>query len=130
MNSHEALVLFSPCAHKGETRLAIDLFPAVPQSFGSAHSEMVRRFKMKPSADVPGLLTLRAQVTLKEFLGFFGEDWGKALERWPLLRDFYSDRANSGPDSYASLDAWQKFYELIELGHLPLSIEVSFKEHY
>lgn len=130
MHSHEATIEYQQPLPSGKHRLTLDLFPAIPQSHGPAHDEFVRWFMLVETHEVPGLRTLRSEVSSDCLTSFLGVAWTEALNRWATLRWMSEYRDEHGRDAYAQLDAWEVFYELLADGIVPARIVVSFIEHY
>lgn len=130
MNSHDALIDYAQPLASGKTRLCLDLFPAIPNSFGETHHAMVKHFGMVESNAVPGLMTLQARCDQAAFIEFFGRSWAEAVSRWPTLAFFHEYRQQHGQDTYTSVNDWRAFYELVSAGVEPESITVAFVEHY
>lgn len=130
MNSHDALIDYAQPLASGKTRLCLDLFPAIPSSFGETHYAMVKHFGMLESNAVPGLMTLQARCNQAAFLEFFGGSWDEAVTRWPTLSFFHEYRLQHGRDAYASVNEWETFYDLVSAGVEPEGITVAFVEHY
>lgn len=129
MNSHEALIDYARPVAGGKERLCLDLFPAVPNSFGPTHQAMVKHFNMVESNVVPGLMTLQARCDQAAFLAFFGCSWDEAVSRWPTLAFFHDYRERDDRDAYAGVSIWQAFYSLVQVGIEAEGITVAFIEH-
>jgi hypothetical protein len=129
MNSHEALIDYASPMDKDAERLRIDLFAAVPVTYGETHRAMVEHFQMVESGELHGLVTLRAKCNQAQFLAFFGQSWNEALKRWPTLAFFHEYREQHGEDNYLSVAAWKKFYQLVNDGVEATTIDVVFIEH-
>lgn len=130
MNSHDALVDYGRPVVEGSSRIQLDLFPAIPTSFGETHHAMVRHFNMAECKAVPGLMTLQAKCNQAAFLEFFGRSWDEAITRWPTLALFHEYRQHNGPEYYTSVSQWQAFYQLVSAAVEPETITVAFVEHY
>jgi hypothetical protein len=113
-----------------ESRLALDLFPALPQSYGSLSDSFKSKFRLIETHEIPGLRSLRADASLVRFLDFFGSTWEDALGRWSTLAWMCDYRRVHGNDAYAGVEPWAKFYELLNDRIVPIRIELSVLEHY
>jgi len=89
------------------------------------HDDFVSRFGLLETREVSGLVSLRAAATLADLLEFLGNSWERALARWPELAAMAAYRREHGADTYASLDQWETFYQLLDDGVLPEHIELS-----
>ena len=126
MHSHEAHLEYRTHLPGGGQRLTLDLFPAIPQSCGPGHDEFVRWFALVETREVPGLRTLRNAVLTDRLVSFLGVDWTDARSRWENLRWMSDYRGVHGRDTFAQLDAWETFYELLSDGIAPARVEVAF----
>ena len=113
-----------------ETRLALDLFPALPQSYGPLTDAFKSNFRLIETHEIPGLRSLRADASLVQFLDFFGSTWEDALGRWSTLAWMCGYRKVHGNDAYAGVEPWARFYELLNDRIVPIRIELSVLEHY
>jgi len=113
-----------------ETRLAVDLFPALPQGYGQLMDAFKANFRLIETNEIPGLSSLRADASLAQFLDFFGVTWEDALNRWPTLAWMCDYRRVHGNEAYAGVEPWVRFYELLNDRIVPFRIELSILEHY
>lgn len=130
MQTHEATIIYPRPLPDGTDRLCLDLFPAIPMSCGAAHDSFLRHFELAETHEVAGLRTLRRVATLEQFLAFFGTSWNEALGRWPELSWMVEYRREHGADTYSSVEAWQKFYMLLNDGIAPSQVALALIEHY
>ena len=114
----------------GETRLVLDLFPALSQSYGPLADAFRSNFRLIETNEIPGLRSLRADATLGQFLDFFGSTWQDARDRWPTLAWMCDYRKAHGDGAYASIEPWIRFYELLNDRIVPFRIELGILEHY
>jgi hypothetical protein len=125
VNSHEATLTYAQPLPTGRARLYLDLFPAIPSSYGAQHDAFVSRFRLLETREVSGLASLRAEARLPELLAFLGSSWEEALARWPELAAMAAYRQEHGGDAYASLDHWEQFFQLLGDGILPERVELA-----
>ena len=128
MNSHEATFVYSRPLPSGNVRLRLDLFPAIPTSYGPAHEALVSRFRLQETHEVAGLATLRAEATLRDVLSFLGSTWQEALNRWPELAAMEAYRREHGTDAYTCVEPWSEFYQLLADQVVPTRIELTAAE--
>jgi len=114
----------------GETRLALDLFPALPQGYGTSTDMFKSAFRLTETNEVPGLRSLRAETTLAPFLEFFGSTLEDACAKWPTLAWMCDYREAHDADAYAGVVQWIRFYELLTDRIVPFRIELAIVEHY
>lgn len=122
--------LFSYKMPSGETRLALDLFPALPQSYGTSTDVFKSNFRLIETNEVPGLRSLRAEATLVQFLEFFGSTWLDARAKWPTLAWMCDYRETHDAEAYAGVAQWIRFYDLLSDRIVPFRIELAIVEHY
>jgi hypothetical protein len=130
METHDATIIYEQPIPGGETRLHLDLFPALPQSHGALHDAFARHFSLGETDEIPGLVSLRREATLEKFLAFFGCTWSDAQQRWSNLAWMVEYRKQHGRDAYSCVDAWEQFYALLDDQVVPSHIEVAAVEHY
>jgi len=128
VNSHQAALNYAQPLPTGSARLCLDLFPAIPSSYGTQHDAFVSGFRLQETREVSGLVSLRAEALLPDLLAFLGGSWKEALARWPELAAMAAYRQEHGNDAYASLDQWQQFYQLLDDGIAPERIELASLE--
>jgi len=97
----------------------------MPASYGPLHDDFVSRFRLLETAEVDGLVSLRAQANLGEVLDFLGTSWESALDRWPELAAMTAYRQEHDPDAYSCVEPWVKFYQLLADHVLPERIELA-----
>jgi len=130
VESRDATLIYPrPFVH-GNARLCIDLFPAIPSAHGQEHETFCEHFSLTETGEVPGLVTLRAEATLEQFVAFFGESWHEALRRWPTLVWMAEYRDRHGPDAYAGIVGWRQFYERLNDKIVPSKIALASIEHF
>ena len=125
MNSHEATFIYTLPLPGGDVRLRLDLFPAIPASYGPPHDAFVSQFRLLETHEVGGLVSLRGEANLRDLLGFLGSSWQEALDRWPELAAMAAYRQERGTDAYACVEPWIKFYQLLADQVLPERIELA-----
>jgi hypothetical protein len=128
VNSHAATLIYAQPLPTGSARFHLDLFPAIPSSYGPQHDAFVSRFRLLETREAGGLVSLRAEASLPGLLAFLGSSWNEALARWPELAAMAAYRKEHGDDAYASLNQWQQFYQLLEDGVAPERIELATLE--
>lgn len=128
MNSHEAIFFYSRPLPSGDARLRLDLFPAIPSSYGPVHEALVSQFRLQETHEVTALVTLRAEATLHDVLNFLGCTWQEALNRWPELSAMEAYRREHGTDAYKCVEPWIEFYQLLADQVLPTRIELTATE--
>jgi hypothetical protein len=125
VNSHEATFVYTRPLPSGDVRLRLDLFPAIPSSYGPPHDAFVSKFRLLETDEVSGLVSMRAEATLRDVLGFLGGSWQEALERWPELAAMTAYRQEHGADAYTCVEPWIEFYQLLADQVLPERIELA-----
>lgn len=130
MQSLDLKLTYAQALPNGGHRLFLDVFPAIPTSHGPAADAFKAHFALSETNENATLRSLRGTTSLEQVLTFFGATWSDALGRWPTLSRMHQYRSKHGPDSYASVEAWQQFYGLLSDKILPSKIEVALIEHY